>query len=241
MYKLLNFFSDYMEIILPALSAVVVLFAVVNFLANPFRKQNKKINLCLNVIRSFPHKTESYVMLLPDEYRRQWRAYVNSRADKPSQTFEFVPKRFRIRALRLFVLSAVISAVYVAVFALIEMHFGYLVYQAVVWLAFALTVIAAKEIFKLRQSKAKKLFAALVAQLNKNVGYVDKMTVEETTQQINKLKSKAVSSSELDKASELLRNKGLEGNRTVEQQRKLNEALNGLLQAYTQNAQRNSM
>ena len=234
--KFLSFLNDYSMVILPILFGALLLFGVINWLTNPYRKQNKKFVSCIRAIRVHPDKAPTYVFSLPDDYRRQWRAFVNSGTDKPSLAFEFVRKSKRLRALWLFIATIIVSATYIGVFALIEHNYVYWVFQGVLMMAFALIMIV-NRVIKLRyERKAKQYFARFVALLNKVTPKTNTTIVEETVHQLKKLNRQEVNDEAVGKASELLRDKGLDTNRTVEQQRKLNNALNGLLQAYAKGA-----
>ncbi len=233
----LNFLNTYSVIILPALFGFTLIFATANWAIDVYRKQNKKIALCARCVTSFPHKTGVYVNLLPEDYRRQWRAYVNSGADKPSLVFEFVKIKRKIRLLWLFVSVAAVSAAYIAVYFTVGRYVSYLVFQAVLWLTFAVILLVNRLIGRSNERRAKQLFGKLVAQLNRNA--CDKNggnTVQETVERIDQLGKQGVTDTAIAQASQLLRDKGLEAPRTVEQQRQLNRALNGLLQAYAHNA-----
>ena len=230
----LNFLNSYSAIILPVLFATVFLYGLVSWLANPYRKQNKKLQSTYRSVCAYPNKVAKYADKLPEEYRRQWRVVVNCGV-KPSLAFEFVPKRKRAHLLWLFVVAALASALYVAVFFVTAHYISYLVFQVVFYLAFGLVVVANKAV-KIRQEKrARTIFARLVSQLNRCVP-VKSDVVEDTVKQLQRLNKHEVNDAVVGKASELLRNKGLETNRTVEEQRRINSALNGLLQAYSRNS-----
>ena len=230
----LQFLESYDYIILPIISALLAVFAVVNFAKNVYRRQNKKIIACTNKIASYPHKTAQYAAALPQEYKRQWRAYVNSGAEKPSQTFEFVAVKSRLRLIRTLILTAVFSSLYIVAFAFDTSRREYLVFQLVFWLAFALTLIAAKVLSVRNERKAKRIFARLVNELNRAMLTPQSALeqVDKTVAELKKITKQDVNDVALSRASELLHSKGLSANRSVEQQRKLNAALNGLLQSY---------
>lgn len=233
----LNFLNRYSLIILPILFAVVPLFGIVNWASNVYRRQNRKINACYRGISAQPAKIDLFVYLLPDDYRRQWRAFTNSGADKASLMFEFVKKDKRPRLLWLVIVTAIISSAYIAVFALVARCYSYLIFQAAYMMAFGLVMVANSAVAKRQERKAKQLFAKLVKELNRC--YVrGSHVVQDTVKEIKHLNQQRVNDEVLGRASELLRNKGLDTNRSVEQQRKLNSALNGLLQAYARNSVR---
>lgn len=233
----IDFLNDYNVVIMPALFALVLLFGICNWCSNPYRKQNARLQLCTKRIISYPHKTALYANTLPEDYRRQWRAYLNSGAAKPSLVFEFVAKRQKTHLVWLFVITAVAAALYVVAFAFDTSNTGYLIFQVALWLAFGLTIVGNKAIKQHNEKKAKQTFAKLVAQLNRNLCCEQSsVVIEDTVKQLQKLNKQPANDQTVGKASQLLHNKGLSENRSVEQQRKLNTALNGLLQAYAKQA-----
>ena len=233
----LNFLNDYSVIVLPVLFAIVLLYGIVNWIANPYRKQNKKLVACYKGVFSFPDKVAKYADKLPDDYRRQWRVVINCEV-KPSLAFEFVTKRKNLRLLWLFILSAVVSATYIAVFFLIKKNFSYLVFQGVFWLAFTLMAIISHVVSSHQERRARIIFARLVTQLNRCVP-IRSDTVEETVRQLQQLNRCMVDDTIIGRASDILRKKGLETNRTVGEQRLINNALNSLLQSYSRQALNN--
>lgn len=236
----LKFFNRYSVFILPVLFAIVPLFGVVNWSSNVYRRQNRRLKACYRGVSAQPSKVNLFVYLLPEEYRRQWRAFVNSGADKVSLMFEFVKKDKRPRLLWLVIVGAILSSVYVAVFVLVAQRYSYLIFQALYMFAFGLIMVANGAVGRRQERRAKRLFGKLIAELNKS--YVRERKEPDTVKELKQLNRKPVVNDEVvGKASELLRNKGLETSRSVEQQRKLNNALNGLLQAYARNAMRSKV
>ena len=230
----LSFLNNHSVIILPVLFATVIIYGLANWLTNPYRKQNKRLASCCRGVCAYPDKAAKYADKLPEEYRRQWRVCVNCGA-KPSLVFEFVAKRKRLRLLWLFVLAALVSATYVAVFFVTQRYFSYLVFQLVFWLAFALVTVINVVVKRCQTKRARKTFARFVAQLNQCAPFTSS-EVEDTVKQLQQLNKHRVNDVIVGKASQLLHSKGLENNRTVDEQRKINSALNGLLQAYSRNA-----
>ncbi len=230
----LQFLEKYDIIVLPAAAVLLTLFAVVNLAANVYRRQNKKIVAVTNKIASYPNKAAQFASALPQEYKRQWRAYVNSKAAKPSLTFEFAPIKNKVRLLRLFILTAVVSSLYIVAFAFNTARREYIVFQIVFWLAFALIMIVSKILHVRKERKAKRIFARLVTELNRATEIPQSAAeqLDKTVAELKAFNKRDVNDVALSRASELLRSKGLTADRSVEQQRKLNGALNGLLQSY---------
>ena len=231
----IDFITLYDCFILPAISIVLALFCIVNFCKNAYRRQNKKVLSVSRKICSFPHKCAQYANTLPVEYRRQWRAYLNSNAKQPSLVFEFAPIKYRVHLLRLLILAAIACSCYIVAFILDTTRIDYLIFQIVFWLAFTLVMVADRQIAKLHERKAKQLFARLVNELNHaaSTEQTKDERFDDTLNRINNLAKCQPTNAVFDRASQLLHAKGLNGERTVNQQRRLNNALNGLLQSYT--------
>lgn len=232
---IIDFITLYDYVILPAISVSLALFCIVNFCKNVYRKQNRKITAITRKICSFPDKTAQFANTLPQEYKRQWRAYLNGNAEQPSLMFEFVAIKNHLRLIRLFVLTAIVCSCYLVAFIFDTARTDYLIFQIVFWLAFALIVIADFQLAKLHERKAKKIFARFVNELNRYAtkDQTKEARFDETVKELRGLSKCEPTNAVFDRASQLLREKGLNGERTVEQQRKLNGALNGLLQSYT--------
>lgn len=232
---IIDFITLYDYVILPAISVSLALFCIVNFCKNVYRKQNRKITAITRKICSFPDKTAQFANTLPQEYKRQWRAYLNGNAEQPSLMFEFVAIKNHLRLIRLFVLTAIVCSCYLVAFIFDTARTDYLIFQIVFWLAFALIVIADFQLAKLHERKAKKIFARFVNELNRYAtkDQTEEARFDETVKELRGLSKCEPTNAVFDRASQLLREKGLNGERTVEQQRKLNGALNGLLQSYT--------
>ncbi len=240
MYYLMKIFTlmdTYRIWVLGALFGALTLFALINWLRNPYVRQNKKLAACTLNIRSYPAKTALYMAALPNEYRRQWRAFVNCGTDKPALVFEFVPLKKRVTALWLLIVTSVATAAYIGVFALVRQNFVYIIIQAVFWLTFTLFMIIDRAISKKYTRRAKQIFAKFVSQLTACTPKSHETEIDDTVKALTKLNKAEVTDATVGKASEILQSKGLSENRTVEEQRRINLALNGLLQAYAKNAQ----
>ena len=230
--KACDFFVHYDVCVLPSLFAAVWIFGVINWSANVYRKQNKLLAECQRKVLTGPKFTGVYVSALPREYLRQWRAYVNSKAERPSLVFEFVPRKKKTLCLPLFVACATVCTGYLALFFADTSHREYLVFQAAFWLSFCVVTFVNDNLFAKKEKTARQIFGKFVAQLN-SLKNVPQMQTQNLAKELDKLKKDVVGDDALTKASTLLRQNGLEGNRSAEQQRKINTALNGLLQAYS--------
>ena len=92
--------------------------------------------------------------------------------------------------------------------------------------------------FRTRERRAKRKFGKFVALLNKRNGSVAPPTsnLSGDITKINRLARTQPDDEALDKVAEILRKNGLDNTRTVEEQRKLNNAVNALLLAYADRA-----
>lgn len=222
-------------VVLPVCFAAVWLFGVVNWCANAYFKQNKLFEECRRKVASNPKLSSASVALLPPEYARQWRAYINSGASRPSLVFEFVAKPKKLRCLALPIVASVVCACYLAVFFSAFEKVHYLVFQAAFVLSFVVVLLVNASIFAKREKLARQTFGRLVALLNETCASDGTSDVQ---RQLHKLKSD-FGDDALQKACELLRQNGLDTSRTVQQQKQINQALNGLVQAYSKRAAKN--
>ena len=234
--QLVFYLTAYDVFILSALFVAVWIFGAVNWCKNPYRRQNKKLNVCRNKIVANPKFAWLYVSSAPEEYCRQWRAYVNSGAERPSLVFEFVPHKNRLQMLSTFICCAVVSSVYIVLFALDTSHREYIVFQVAFWLAFTVVMIVNKLVFAKKEKRARRVFGKFVCQLNAVKDVVQADDVSKITKRLKEISKQESGKTALQKASEVLHAGGLESKRTVEQQRQINHALNGLLQAYSRRA-----
>lgn len=233
--KVIDFLISYDVFILPAAFLLVWIFGIANWCKNVYRKQNRALENCRASVLRNPKFAGIFVASVPEEYRRQWRAFVNSNAARPSLVFEFVPRKNKVNFVHLFVLCAVVSFVYLALFIYDTAHRDYLVFQFAFWLAFALVMIVDMLIFRKKEKRAKQIFGRFVAQLNAAKLDANSLTNKTVAQKLDGLKSNPTDLS-IEKASEILREDGLKAARTVEEQKDINTALNGLLQAYSNSA-----
>lgn len=230
--KVIDFLISYDVFILPATFLLVWVFGIVNWCKNVYRKQNRALETCRASVLRNPKFAGIFVACVPEEYRRQWRAFVNSNAARPSLVFEFVPRKNKVRLAHLFVLCAVVCLVYLALFVYDTAHRDYVVFQFAFWLAFALVMVVDSLVFRKKEKRAKQVFGRFVAQLNATKFENNSLQNKTVAQKIDGLKNNPTDLS-IEKASEILREDGLKAARTVEEQKDINTALNGLLQAYS--------
>ena len=234
--QVIYYLTAYDVYVLAGLFALVWIFGVANWGKNPYCRQNKKFNICRNKVVANPKFTWLYVSSIPTEYCRQWRAYVNSGAERPSLVFEFVPRKNRVILLPTFILSALVSTAYVALFVLDMRYREYVVFQGAFWLSFVIVMLLRRLIFAQKEKRARKIFGKFVRQLNATKDIAQGKDATQITKRLAEISKNESGKIALQQAAEVLRAGGLENTRTVEQQRQINNALNGLLQAYSRKA-----
>lgn len=95
MEQLLHFLLTYQNYVFLAMFGLLAFVAFVNFVHNPYAKQNAQLKRFNKRTLQKPSCIVLQVKHLPAEYQRQWRAFVNSGCSKPSTVFEFVKLRKR--------------------------------------------------------------------------------------------------------------------------------------------------
>ncbi len=240
---LLHFLLTYQNYIFLAMFGVLTVVAAVNFIYNPYSRQNRQLKKFTKSILEKPSNLILQIKRLPKEYQRQWRAYVNSQSAKPSIVFEFVklPKRYLLWFLQL--LATVTSVVYVVAFLLSRAPTVFPT-QVAFLLAGTLVVLVNKLIERINLVQARQLFGKFVHDLNVVTSLLNgnnrpkqpqgqsALQQEDCLQQPTTLPTLTLKNEDvIEKAVALLKQKGLDNPRTAEEQRKLNVALNNLLQA----------
>ncbi len=232
--KIVYFLVTHCEIVFLSMFGVLVVVALVNFVFNVYHKQNVKLNRFRKKIVHHPSSVLPSVKLLPREYQRQWRAFCTSKAQKPSMVFEFVKKPRRFKLLFLHLLATAVSLFYVVACFVWRLSPYVFAVQVAFWFASCLVWVLNGLIFDINLRGAKRCFGKFLHDLNTVVQLQSKekgnnqrqgnqttVDVDSTTQKPRDVVQVAVDALKQQGASP----------RTVEEQRKLNLALNNLLQA----------
>ncbi len=237
-YQFFYFLKTYDNFVMPILFSLVVVFGIVNWLSNPYRRQNKKFAKCTQKLLHPNTCNEQSLRILPSEYQRQWRAFVRSGANKPSQTMEFVPCKNPLRFLLVIVLAGLLSVGYGVLFFadISKTSYAWFVMAFVVSLTLVLVLDA--QINYLNQKHAKQAFAKFLLLLNKSVQSevfclsAKSKAVERAISVIERNKTCAEKQQIAQDVAGVLKDKGLNGVRTADEQRRINQAINNLLQTY---------
>ncbi len=166
MQQLLYFLLNYKTVVLFTAFGILSVTALVNFVHNPYGKQNAKLKKFNKKIVKYPSSVVTEIHLLPEEYQRQWRAYVNSGCNKPSTVFEFVklPSPYLLWFVHL--LATATSVFYLVVAILL--NYSSLFTTQIVYLLFSVIVLLVKNIIdQINLSHARKVFGKFLHDLNR--------------------------------------------------------------------------
>lgn len=229
--RCIQFFNTYHVFVAVFMFCGLAFYVTANTFANPYRKQNRAFTHAIRKMLTNPHSRFVDINLLTDEYRRQWRAFCCGHADKPSSVMEFVPLKNKPKLLLLLVCASVCAASFVAAFVF---DLTKTVYVAVALVYFSLVAhafVIVRYARAVKQRNARRLFGKFVALLNRHAvlptlndfGTIDKLT---------RLSDCIVDEHAAERAATILHDAGLTCQRTVDEQRKINRAVNGFLQTY---------
>ena len=249
------FLLVYQNCIYIAMFGALAVIALVNFVHNPYAKQNVKLKRFNKKILQRPSSVVLEVKHLPAEYQRQWRAFVNSRCQKPSVVFEFV-KRPQKYLLWFAHFVTVLFCVAYTVMAFVLRSEEMFAIQVAFVLFGVLVLLVTNIIGSYNLSRARRVYGKFLHDLNLVTDILK--SDKNTTPPIN-LGAKATNSTfsptestipvaehpisqtppqtaenegdVIEKTVRILKQKGLDNPRTAEEQRRLNLALNNLLQA----------
>ena len=251
-----------------AMFATLAFVGFVNLLHNAYAKQNAKLKTFSKRVMRKPSSIIWETKRLPQVYQRQWRAFVNSGATKPSVVFEFVKRPHKYLLWFAHFVACVLCVAYVCIAILLQDQ-TMLVTQITFALFSVLLVLLSHLLAKINLAHARRVFGKFLHNLNCVVQIVRGEQIPTTqnapVQPCQVAESPAPSDSPtpqadlqsqspapqsqspslpktpppvvqnssdtVENAIKILRQKGLDNPRTIEEQRKLNIALNNLLQA----------
>lgn len=164
--KLLYFMLTYKTHIFLCMFATLAIVAVVNFLHNSYAKQNAKLAKFNKRTVQKPNCLAMEIPTLPNEYQRQWRAFVNSRCAKPSAVFEFVKLPQKHLLWFAHAVALVVCLGYVALSVLLQ-DVNMFAIQAAFLLASTLVVLLSYLVGKCNLCRARKVFGKFLHDLNR--------------------------------------------------------------------------
>ena len=266
--NLLQFLLTHQTSVFFAMFATLAFVGLVNLLYNPYAKQNAKFTaFCKRVLRK-PSTILWETKKLPNEYQRQWRAFVNSHSTKPSVVFEFVKRPHKYLLWFAHFVACLVCLVYFAI-AIVTCNQTMFTTQVCFALFSVLLVLLSHLIAKINLAHARRVFGKFLHNLNcvtqlvkgeqcanhPNTQVEPCQLCPKTSQDVAKPSQTEAPTQPststpvvptanqtpepmeqnnndiVKSAIQLLRQKGLDNPRTVEEQRRLNIALNNLLQA----------
>lgn len=223
-----------------AVAAMLFVFGVVNFSTDPYRKDSKKIIRATKLLGK-DKESFGFVAELPYQYRYMWQVFALGKNVYPRDVFRFVKNKQRRYGIAL-TAAAVIFSLIIAVASVARGNID-------PWLicggaGFAVCFGAFLVGIKLKESAQVKRASLLLARFiccmdavfGKNdgqvkaVGEIDENATNELIDKIKFLRENGLPCVNAQKIASLLSTEKLSQPRTVEQQKKLNAALNGLVQ-----------
>ena len=103
-----------------AMFATLAFVGFVNLLHNAYAKQNAKLKTFSKRVMRKPSSIIWETKRLPQVYQRQWRAFVNSGATKPSVVFEFVKRPHKYLLWFAHFVACVLCVAYVCIAILLQ-------------------------------------------------------------------------------------------------------------------------
>jgi len=235
---------------------IVGAFFLINLVFNPYARHNKKAKRACRLLgQSMQNRRGAPVgkLRLPDDYYDGFQNYRSSQSRFPSEFITFKERKCRpvFRFLTLGCLLAICAAATANGVKLgfsellIALLFGtagaYVAARGVLELLFAMRTWRAKAIYRqfgrcLDMTFGERYFCGANAILSETCLDAD---VDDAVSKIEFLKLSGINAATAREIAALLSGERLNKPRTSEQQKKLNAALNGLLQALSLSAQRN--
>ena len=236
--ELLTFLIENYFITAIATTGVCIFATLVNLFSDDYRQMQKGFSKGRTILKKTDTKSFPYGKFfdtIPLEYKDQWQCFAESKGVLASNVFEFVSVSQKVRAIPFFVISLIVFGFYGVAFLTIEQntHFLYVCFGG-----FLLLGIVAKTIFTSHKNKAKKAktkFLKWTAYLDGYFGKERNFCLGATDEEVDSVLEQieliqSVSNCDtIEKVAKLLQDKGLYKERTVEQQQKLNVALNRLM------------
>ena len=241
----LNFVTNYYAYFFCGIFLTLILFLILSIGTDAYGKDLKKIIKATKILGQT--KDACFAGSLPLEYRFMWQTYATSSNILPRDVFRFVKKKQSRRGAVAAVI-AVIFAMAVAVFSIASGKIDNFVVFGAAFSAlfFGAALLWINLVFSTREKKitlsVAKLIGYMDAVFGKNKGEIsadgeiDEKATDELIEKIEFLREGGVPQFNAQKIASLLSTEKLSQKRTVEQQKKLNEALNGLVQIISYNS-----
>lgn len=211
----------------------LLIFLAQNWLTNVYAKQNKQLAIIRDKLISYPTQADSIMKQAPYCYQVQWHIFKRTNVDHPAIVFEFFKYAFSVKGIFLASVSTLISLAYFIGFCLDTTQVAYLLFFAFTLLFIVMVILVSLVFYTYRTRKAQRTFAEFLLELNKTIILPTKTTYN-TVQKLTNLQRLEPTSSVMQRAAEILQQRGINSTRTTEEQRQINIAINGLLQAYSQ-------
>ena len=220
-----------------ALFCAVAFATFVNLVINPFSTQCKKFKKGIVLLKkcAFGQSVFRFVENMPKEYLNQWKCFTKTPDVYPSEIFEFVHKKPRSLFGWVYFVVGVCSVIFVLVFLFVQQDSQFLLIALTLAISLCLSKNVVSKKNKASQRKTERLFDKWIVSLDaffgkdfdfENMGKkIADSDLNDVISSFDLLKQ-SCDGQTLQKIANLLQSKGLNGQRTVAQQQKLNLALN---------------
>lgn len=222
-----------------ALFGAVAFATLVNVVVNPYYSQSKKLKKGIVLLKkcAFGQSVFRFVESLPKQYLNQWKCFTKTPNVYPSEIFEFATKKPKVVLSWLYFCLG-ISAVGMASMFFVDQNSDFLLLALSLTVCLCLSQNFVKAIRQRERKKMEKIFDKWLCHMDaffgkdfdfENMGRkIDDKDLNDVIESFDLLK-KSTDTATLEKIAKLLQSKGLNGQRTVAQQQRLNLALNQLM------------
>ena len=243
----ISFLAEHEIVVWCVSFAIIFVCFVANLLYSPYRKYNKTLKKTSNYLRqcvntkTMPNMAKVY---LPKQLSQGMQNYLYSNGRYPSEMIKFV--KFPCKTKGVLIVSLTLSLAFVLLFE--GVVFNYV--PILLFVLSCLSQVVAILVADMRQSRANKKTIVATRLLDKVFGQskasqkqvefadlcIDK-EVDDVIEKINFFKQNGINEQTAKEVANLLSDEKLNKIRTQEQQKRLNLALNGLLQVMSKKQQ----
>lgn len=239
--ELLTFLTDYFKLVAIVSLSATAIAVFVNATADDYYQTRRLFSKGKAMLRKCTQTTFSQAAFLdtiPAEYREQWFCFTESKGLYASSVLEFAYLPQSTQGVLIYVVAILLSAAYGVIYGFFAQEIEYLLFCLGTLLLLGIGFKLGSSAKNAKLKKAQNAYAHWTNALDGFFGKRHSLTderncasddeVDGVLEQINILRSMA-HGDVAAKIAELLRDKGLYKERTVEQQRRLNSALNDLM------------
>ena len=212
---------------------LITLVAAVNLIYNVYRPINRGLKNSVGKLRNGNRDNwAAFYDSLPKQYKLLWKCYTATGGGVyADRAIGFVEIRQKLLLKGCVALSLAVAVVYAVAF-----YMGYgsmeFLYAAMAVVFYCLTVLLCVKFSVIaKRRKAERIYSHWTACVDGFFGkdYDFSLNRRVTDEDVSRVTHAVTAGKDTGRVAEILRNSNLEGQRSVEQQRKLNRALNSLV------------